>query len=166
MTGGVTLKEFRHDDVISALLAFSAGNSPVTGEFPAQRPVTRSFYDFFDLRSNQQLNKQWRRGWFETPRRSLWRNCNALYVKRKCRQSYNLHLWILSRHPVSRILNTLRLRQNGRHFPDDIFKWIFLYENLWISIKNSLKFVSSSINNIPVLVQIMDWGRPGDKPLS
>ena len=64
-------------------------------------------------------------------------------------------------------LNTLRSRQNGRHFPEDIFKWIFLNENVWISIKNSLKFVPrGTINNIPALVQIMAWRRPGDKPLS
>ena len=31
----------------SALLALCAGNSPVPGEFPAQRPVTRSFDVFF-----------------------------------------------------------------------------------------------------------------------
>ena len=37
-------------ETFSALLAICAGNSPVPGEFPAQRPVTRSFYDFFDLR--------------------------------------------------------------------------------------------------------------------
>ena len=61
----------------SALLAFCAGNSPVTGEFSAQRPVTRSFDVFVDLRLNQQLNKQWRRLGFETPARSLWRHCNV-----------------------------------------------------------------------------------------
>ena len=54
------------------------GNSPVTGEFPAQRPVTRSFDIFFDLRRNQPLSKQWRRRWFETPSRSLWPHCNGL----------------------------------------------------------------------------------------
>ena len=44
--------------------------------------------------------------------------------------------------------------QNGRHFPDDIFKCIFLDENAWISIKISLKFVPKDpINNIPALVQ-------------
>ena len=64
-------------------------------------------------------------------------------------------------------VNTLRLRQNGRHFPDDIFKWIFLNENVWISINISLKFVPRGpINNIPALVQIMASCRPGDKPLS
>ena len=49
----------------------------------------------------------------------------------------------------------------------DIFKWIFLNENVWISIEVSLKFVPKGpINNIPALVQIMAWRRPGDKPLS
>ena len=63
--------------------------------------------------------------------------------------------------------NTLRLRQNGCHFPDDIFKCIFLNENAWISLKISLKFVPKvRIHNIPSLVQIMAWRRPGDKLLS
>ena len=49
--------------------------------------------------------------------------------------------------------NTLRPTQNGRYFPDDIFKCIFLKENVWIPIKISLKFVPKSpINNIPALV--------------
>ena len=64
-------------------------------------------------------------------------------------------------------INTLRPRLNGRQFPGDIFKWIFLNENVLISIKTSLKFVrKGKINNIPALVQIMAWRRPGDKPLS
>ena len=64
-------------------------------------------------------------------------------------------------------INTWRPRQNGRHFPDDSFKWIFLNENVWISIKISLNFVPKvPINNIPALVQIMAWRRSGDKPLS
>ena len=55
---------------------------------------------------------------------------------------------------------------HGRHFPDDIFTRIFFNENVWISIKISLKFVPKGpINNIPSLVQIMAWRRPGDKPL-
>ena len=45
-------------ETFSALLALCAGNSPVSGEFPAQRPVTRSFDVFFDLRPNKQLSKQ------------------------------------------------------------------------------------------------------------
>ena len=64
-------------------------------------------------------------------------------------------------------INTLRPQPDGRHFADDIFKWIFVNENAWISIKISLKFVPRClINNILALVQIMAWRRPGDKPLS
>ena len=59
--------------------------------------------------------------------------------------------------------NTVRPRQHGHHFADDIFKCFFLNENVWISIKISLKDL---INNVPALVQIMAWRRPGDKPLS
>ena len=67
----------------------------------------------------------------------------------------------------TRAINTLRPRQNGRHFPDDIFKWIFLNANVWIPIKISLKFVPKGpINNIPAMVKIMFWHLPGDKPLS
>ena len=63
--------------------------------------------------------------------------------------------------------NTLRPRQNGRHFPDNIFKRVFFNENVWILIIISPRFVPIGlINNIPALVQIMAWRRPGDKSLS
>ena len=64
-------------ETFSALPALCARNSPVTGEFPSQRPVTRSFDVFFDLRLNKRLSKQSMRRWFETPLRSLWRHCNV-----------------------------------------------------------------------------------------
>ena len=55
--------------------------------------------------------------------------------------------------PVIQILNTLRPRQNGRHFPNDTFKWIFLNENLRIVIKISLKLIPKvPINTIPALI--------------
>ena len=57
-------------DTFSALLVLCAGNSPVTGEFPSQRPVTRSFDVFFDLRLKKRLTKQSWGWWFETPSRS------------------------------------------------------------------------------------------------
>ena len=44
-------------ETFSALLALCAGNSPVTGELPAQRPVTRSFDVIFDLRPKKRLSK-------------------------------------------------------------------------------------------------------------
>ena len=46
------------------------------GEFPTQRPVTRSFDVFFDLRLNKRLSKQPRGWWFQTQLWSLWRHCN------------------------------------------------------------------------------------------
>ena len=64
-------------------------------------------------------------------------------------------------------VNTLRPRQNGRNFADDTLNGILLNENIWFSINVSLTFLPKGrINNIPALVQIMAWRRPGDKPLS
>ena len=68
-------------ETFSALLAICAGNSPVTCEFPAQRPVTRSFDVFFDLRLNNQLSTQWWGWWFETPSRPLWRHSNEFGLR-------------------------------------------------------------------------------------
>ena len=65
------------------------------------------------------------------------------------------------------MLNKLRQRQNGGRFADDILDCVLLNENVWNSIKISLKFLPKGpINNIPSLVPIMTWRRPGDKPLS
>ena len=55
------------------------GNTPVTGEFSVQRPVTQSFDVFFDLRLNKRLSKQWWCRWFETSPRPLWRHCNVVF---------------------------------------------------------------------------------------
>ena len=58
-------KWWRHQmETFPALLAICAGNSPVTGEFPAQSPVMRSFDVFFDLRPNKRLSKQSWAWWF------------------------------------------------------------------------------------------------------
>ena len=63
-------------------------------------------------------------------------------------------------------VNELRPRQNGCYFPDDIWSYLLLNENIWISIKISLKFVPKGpIDHIPALVQIMAWHHPGNKPL-
>ena len=70
---------WRHQmETFSALLALCAGNSLVTGEFPVQRPVARSFDVFFYLRLNKRLGKQSWGWWFETPLCSLWRHCNVI----------------------------------------------------------------------------------------
>ena len=80
-----------------ALLAFCAGNSPVTDEFPTQRPVTQSFDVFFDLRLNKQLSKHSWGWWFETPSRPLWRHINV----RKCQNVVRM----LSCHQRSLIMH-------------------------------------------------------------
>ena len=64
----------------SALLAICAVNSPVPGEFPAQRPVTRSFDVFFDLCLNKWLSKQSWGWWLETISCPLWRHRNGMFV--------------------------------------------------------------------------------------
>ena len=67
-------------ETFSALLDLCAGNWPVTSEFPSQRPVTRSFDVFFDLRLYKRLSKQSWAWWFETSSRSLWRRSNAIAI--------------------------------------------------------------------------------------
>ena len=70
---------WRHQmETFSALLALCAGNSPVTGEFPSQRPVSQSFDILFHLRLKKRLSKQSRRRWFQTPLCSLWRHWNKI----------------------------------------------------------------------------------------
>ena len=81
---------WRHQmETFSALLAICAGNSPVPGEFPAQRPETRSFDVFFDLRLNKRLRKQSWGWWFETLSWPLWRHRNELSLK--------MQLWLVRR---------------------------------------------------------------------
>ena len=75
----VTISWWRHQmETFSSLLAICAGNSPVPGEFPAQRPVTWSFDIFFDLRLNKRLRKQSWGWWFEAPSCPLWCHSNVL----------------------------------------------------------------------------------------
>ena len=98
----------------------------------------------------------------ENGRRYLMKLCSTLYPIPHLFQGF----CSINFQPLVGV-NTLRPRQNGRHFPDDIFKCIFLNENVWISIKISLNFVPKGpINNISPLVQIIAWRRPGDKPWS
>ena len=67
----------RQMETFPAFMALCAGNSPVTGESPSHKPVTRSFDVFLGLHLNKGLNKRSRRRWFETSSRSLWRHCNV-----------------------------------------------------------------------------------------
>ena len=101
-------------ETFSTLLAICAGNSPVTGEFPSQRPVTQSFDVFFDLRLNKWLSKQSWCWWFETPSCQLWLHCNVIYISTlntlHCIDTVNVHdiyqwpwsakVWICRRHLI------------------------------------------------------------------
>ena len=71
-------------ETLVALLTICAGNSPVPGEFPAQRPVTRSFNVYFDLRLNKRLSKQSWGWWFETLSRPLWRHSKVCKSPQPC----------------------------------------------------------------------------------
>ena len=77
-TSWLSMTWWRHQmEEFSALLAICTGNSPVTGEIPAQRLVTRSFDVVFDIHLNKRLSKQAWGWWFETPSRPLWRHSNG-----------------------------------------------------------------------------------------
>ena len=122
-------------ETFSALLAICAGNSPVPGEFTAQRPVTRSFDIFFDLRPNKRLSKQWWGWWFETLSRPLWRHGNAIpYIGHLCVAIDSSQRDISDREPYGLACANFwgpgaqELTQKGRHFPDDILKCIILHE--------------------------------------
>ena len=115
---------WRHQmESFSALLTICAGNSPRTGEFPRQRPVTRSFDAYFDLRLNKRLSKQSLGWWFETPSLSLWRHCDdlsnnlsypilaiavpAIQPYRYCTLRLGAIIQILTKHIISYIMMLL-----------------------------------------------------------
>ena len=95
---------------------------------PAQRPVTRSFDVFFDLRLNKRLSKQSWGWWFETPSRSLWRHCNEYHdAQRNCevhsswpnyplyRGIYQWLVCFLSKGPMTRkVISMLWYNQGSR----------------------------------------------------
>ena len=109
------------------------------------------------------------------PRWAEFSTCKVFFVARDRTISMQLkhkitpeHDNTVFGHPCKHYIgvNSLGPRQNRRHFANDVFKCNFLNENVSIPIKISLKFVPKGpINNIPALVQIMDWRRTGDKPL-
>ena len=83
-------------EAFSTLLAICTGNSPVTGEFPTQRPLPLRFDIFFDLRLNKWLSKQSGGWWFETPSRPLWRYSNGFHVMPHDRLPFSISFEIIS----------------------------------------------------------------------
>ena len=90
---------WRHQmETFSALLAICAGNSPVPGEFLAQRPVTRSFDVYFDPSPNKRLGKQLWGWWFETQSRPLWRHRNVtlltiMIMEWNMKKFWEIYIW-------------------------------------------------------------------------
>ena len=99
-------------ETFSALLAICAGNSPVSGEFPAQRPVTRSFDIFFDVRLIKRLSKHSRGWWFETLSHPLWRHPNedSTYIFDIPLDSYDWGLGQVIRIASNRVLPLATVR--------------------------------------------------------
>ena len=91
-------------------IAGRAGNSPVTGELPAQRPVAWSSDVFFDLRLNKRLSTQTWGWWYETPSRSLWRHCTGLLPDWQHKEKD------VSRHAIDNVLQGICLCTHERGY--------------------------------------------------
>ena len=125
-------------ETFSALLTLCAGNSPVTGEFPLQRPVTRSLDIIFDLCLNKRLNKQSWGWWSETP--SLPYYCPA------CRTSLiATRFWVVVICPIIKCLTVLEFSfilfdlclfitifNFILNYVPIVTFWIFTYHKIWI----------------------------------
>ena len=91
-------------ETFSTLLVLCEGNSPVFGEFPSQRPVTRSFDVFFDLRLNKRMSKQSWGWWFETLSSTLWRHCNGVCTV------MTLKNWVIHRTSAKLLLRPVQIK--------------------------------------------------------
>ena len=110
---------WRHKmEKFSAFLPLCAGNWTMTGEFPAQRPVTRTFDGFFDLRLSKRFSKQSRRCWFETPSCSLWRHCNEWHLQQ-----------IIGQH-----IDIEQTGRFGQRTVPQLFPWVF-YCVFWLKCR-------------------------------
>ena len=94
------------------VLAPCQENPSVTGGFPSQMPVTRSFDVFFDLGLNKRLSKQWRRTWFRPPSRSLWRYCYSLRSS-----AYNIITKDVQHRSIPNTDNNTQQNENRVHIP-------------------------------------------------
>ena len=114
-----------------------ARNSPGTGEFPAQ------------MVSNAENVSTW------------WRHHDILSTIPPPRE-WSMSCLLLSIWKKITVLTHLRPGQNGRHFAGDSFKYIFMNEKYFISMRISLKFVPEGlIDNRAAFVYVMAWHRTG-----
>ena len=135
---------WRHQmETFSALLVICAGNSPVPGEFPTHRPVTRSFDVYFDLRPNKRPSKQSWGWWFETPSRPLWRHRNE---GSNCLNQWIPFDWRICASSGLNVLNLLSLcsLQIKKNPPNRIEQAILIWLAINKSGNRSLTPVSAS----------------------
>ena len=141
---------WRHQmETFSALLAICAGNSPVSGEFPAQRPVTRSFDVFFDVRLIKRLSKHSRGWWFETLSHPLWRHRNGIHIYRIDSHPKYLKphkIWVYSRRMCNMVYGLINM--DGLEF---LIGRKTLHRHC-IKLWND----SPSIDNVPIINRIQD----------
>ena len=133
-------------EISSALLALCAGNSPVTGEFRSQRPVTQSFDVFFDLRLNKLLSKQsW--SWWLGHHRAHY----DVIVMVWCLLTYKN--WSTLVHIMAWRLFAARLlprpmRINCESEPRNIFRWNFIWNSKVFIQENSTDNIVSKMSAI------------------
>ena len=108
------------------------------GELPAQRPVTRSFDVFFDLRPNKWLSKQWWSWWFETPSSSLWRHCNDVRITDSQLSALMIHRCIWEGPCVMFYHGTCLYRMHHKTYP-----WFYVF--YFVVVKSSVRLFLYSI---------------------
>ena len=119
------------------------------GEFPAQRPVTRSFGVFLDLCLNKWLRKQPRGWWFETPSWSLWRQCNVFPSTKIHNSLGEFGKWSKTTSTPQYDVRSARISSNGQvksallHsiYISGSHSWVndikcVLYKRPWLSFSN------------------------------
>ena len=132
-------------------ISFCEGNSPVTGEFPSQRPVTRSFDVFFELHLNKLLSKPLICRWLETSVRSLWRHSNVIRrwlsilgawpsantIKTKLRPAYWVYMVVLT-HGDNMDETLQTTFSNALSWMRTVIFWMQCYCNLFPMVHSTL----------------------------
>ena len=126
---------WRHQmETFSTLLALCVGNSPVTGEFPSQRPGTWSFDVFFDLRLNKWLSKPSWGWWFEMPWHSLLWHCNASLSLNKLMIAQTLFHWIYAADRAYDIIRSTHMKLYNLCWVMWIFEYMLMSKLLYIFV--------------------------------
>ena len=136
-------------ETFSALLTICAGNSPVPGELPTQRPVTQRFGVFFDLGLNKRLSKQSWGWWFETPSRPLWRHGNVVVIIGKSTQ--------VPCHIVA-LVKSLKIIWN-LICADQIYGARFSIELEWLDLmigNQDISLIKCHLGDMPYFVDVTD----------